>query len=42
MVIAKNSCYSLQQQQVFTLGVWIPAWGEVSALLWDHYSDGYK
>lgn len=20
--------------------VWIPAWGDVSALLWDHYSDG--
>lgn len=21
-------------------GIWIPAWGDVSALLWDHYSDG--
>lgn len=21
-------------------GIWIPAWGGVSALLWDHYSDG--
>lgn len=26
----------------FTMGVWIPAWGDVSASLWDHYSDGYK
>lgn len=21
-------------------GIWILAWGDVSALLWDHYSDG--
>lgn len=36
--LAPGICFA--EAMAALTGIWILAWGDVSALLWDHYTDG--